>query len=56
MADDFRAELLALVRKHDPKAQVVELHGVVTCVTSNVVPLHTSILLEPVFSVLGSVE
>lgn len=48
----FHADLLALIRKHDPQAKVRQFANV-TIVTSELVPQHSSLILEPDFSVLA---
>lgn len=48
----FNADLLKLIRKHDPTAKFSESWGV-TVVTSELVEPHHSLILEPAFSVLA---
>lgn len=49
---NFHAELLALIRKHDPQAKVSQFNNV-TIVTSELIPQHQSLILQPSFSVLA---
>ncbi len=52
MPCDFPTELLALVKKHDPRARVDDRWGV-SVITSCLIAQRHSIIIQPRFSVLA---